>query len=124
MVTTSMKLGMTLYLVPFSIDHILEACRKFKPGIVMLDPYTATRITKSLPDGSSDLHCFRDVRCVATTLPPEARQKLQSLLHADCLTSRPYGITEVGTVSAVAPKHGSKYDPDSVGFQWPGTLVR
>ena len=90
----------------------------------MLDPSTAVKLVKALPDGTQDLQCFRDIRAMGMAFPPDARKKLETFLHPKCLISRPYGVTETGTISAVTTSQNLLYDPNSVGFTWPGINIK
>lgn len=124
MVTIALKLGITIHLMrQFSIPAFLEACNRFKPTIIQLDPGTALKFTKAVSSESQELRSIRDVRAVGDAFPGEVRQKLEILLHPECLVSAPYGLTEVGTIAAVSP-YSAQQDPNSVGFTWPGVRIK
>ena len=124
-VTTALKLGHTVCVFQMAaIPKFVAAIETLKPELIMLDPFTATRLTNELPEGSQALQSFRDVRCIGMVFPQEARRKLTSFLHPDCLVSRPYGITEIGTVTAVLDSQRDQHDADSVGFTWPVLTIK
>jgi len=90
----------------------------------MIDPYTILQLVKMLPEGSTALQSLRDVRVPSMDFPANAREMVQGALHPDCLVSRPYGITEIGTVSAMLYNQREHHDPSSVGFTFPGIQVK
>ncbi len=119
-----MRLGFPVYLLRYSLDAILETCDRLKPSLMLMDPDTALRLAKMLPTDSQKLHSLRDIRCPAMDFPLDARRKLETLLSRECLISRPYGLTEIGTVSAMLYDQRDQNDPNSVGFTFPGVQIK
>lgn len=122
--STAVKLGFPVYLLRYSVPDIVAACGDVKPSLMMVDPHTMMQVIKSVPEGSSTLQSLRDVRLVGMAFPVNARQAAKHALHPECLMSRPYGLTETGSISAALYEQRKENDPDSVGFTYPGTLVK
>lgn len=123
-ISTAMKLGFPVYLLRYSIPDIQNACEAIKPSLMMVDPFTMLQLVKMLPEGSTALQSLRDIRLPAMDFPANARKIVQSVLHPDCLMSRPYGLTEMGSVSAMLYNQREHHDPSGVGFTFPGIQVK
>lgn len=123
-VSTAIKLGFPVYILDRNLPDILKACEVNEPTLLMIDPFTAMQLVKMLPPGSKALQSLRDIRLPAVPLPDEARKTLQAALHPDCLISRPYGLTETGTISAVLRHQRYDHDANGVGFTFPGVQIK
>lgn len=125
-ISTAIKLGFPVYLLTRSIPDILTACRNLKPSSMMIDPHTMLQLVKlsSETDDTTALHSLRDVRLPAMDLPAGARVRVQAVLHPECMISRPYGLTEMGTVSAMLYHQREHHDPSGVGYTFPGVQIK
>lgn len=125
-ISTAVKLGFPVYLLNRSVPDILESCRAIRPSLMMIDPYTMLQLVKlmSQTGDHTALHSLRDVRLPAMDLPPDAHKRVQAALHPDCMMSRPYCLTEMGTVSAMLHNQRERHDPNGVGYTFPGVHIK
>jgi hypothetical protein len=102
------------------------SCEKLKPLLIMMEPHTALQLVKLLPSNPQKFKSFTDTRCPAMDFPADAQKKSEMILHPEFMISRPYGLTEVGTVPAMLYHQRKQNDPSSVGFtfSWSTRQVR
>jgi 4-coumarate--CoA ligase len=122
--STALKLRFPVHLLTYGLTDIKAACETIKPTLMMIDPHTMLQLAKTLPEGSPALKSLRDIRLPAMDMPAAARKIIQAALHPDCLISRPYGGTEMGTVAAALYDQRENYDPSGVGYTFPGIQVK
>lgn len=124
-VTTGLRLGYTVCVFRMGpMPTFIDALETLKPQMLVLDPGTGGRLMKALPEGSKALHSLRDIQCVGMAFPVDARLRFEKFLHPDCLMARPYGLTEIGIITAVPETKRAQNDPDSVGFTWPAMVIK